>query len=118
MWYCGNQNQFIKRNQIIKSKLQMRILEFYKIENGDASQVVIICASSEAKAIELLKDADCETFTSYDDYRLENPSEFENEEEFEDWNFAAFYEKFPRNSLSIKKLERKEEIIGSFSCLE
>jgi len=94
----------------------MENLNYYKIENGDASQVVIICASSEEKALQLLKEANCETFESYEDYNEENPDEFKTKEEFEEWNYEAFFNIFPKNASSICKLELKEGKMFHFSA--
>ena len=94
----------------------MENLNCYKIENKDSSESAIVFSSSEQKAIHELKESfDCETFEDFESYTQDNPDEFENEEQFDEWNFDKFYSKFPKGSLLVSKIEVKDGLVLRFS---
>jgi hypothetical protein len=90
-------------------------LNCYKIENGDASAISIVFSNSEENALKALKNSfECETFETFEDYNSDNPSEFENEETFEECNYSEFYKIFPKSATSVEKVEQKEGLAIKF----
>ncbi len=80
-------------------------LNCYMIENSNCLASAVVFSTSKNKAMQTLKEYfNPETNKTFEEYNSENPDEFENEQEFNEWKFEDYYEIFPNDDTSISEI--------------